>query len=74
MRMDDRMPSTGVGTPTGPPEVLPDPPLEPTRPGEPPRIEPQLPDPQEPWSEPNAPEPPTPRPLELPPQPPERAH
>jgi hypothetical protein len=34
MQIDDRMPSIGLGTPTGPPEVLPDPPLEPTRPGE----------------------------------------
>ena len=49
--------------------VLPDPPLEPRRPGEPPTVDiPEPPDPAEPWNEPEPPEPPTPRrPPELPP-------
>ena len=52
------------------PSVLPDPALEPTRPGEPPVIDtPEPPDPAEPWNEPDPPEPPTPRPPELPPEP-----
>ena len=56
----------GAGTDPGP-DVLPDPPLEPTRPGEPPVIDtPQLPDPAEPWNEPETPEPPTPRPPRIP--------
>ena len=56
----------GAGTDPGP-DVLPDPPLEPTRPGEPPVIDtPQLPDPAEPWNEPETPEPPTPRPPQIP--------
>jgi len=38
--------------------VLPDPPLEPTRPGEPQVIDtPEPPDPAEPWNEPDPPEP-----------------
>ena len=50
------------------PTVLPDPPLEPRRPGEPPAVDiPEPPDPAEPWNEPELPEPPTPRPPELPP-------
>ena len=51
------------------PTVLPDPPLEPRRPGEPPTVDiPEPPDPAEPWNEPERPEPPTPhRPPELPP-------
>jgi hypothetical protein len=49
------------------PEVLPDPPLEPTLPGEPPVVdEPEPPDP----AEPDPPEPPTPRPP-VPPLPPD---
>src|SRR6187200_3141103 len=56
----------GAGTDPGL-DVLPDPPLEPTRPGEPPVIDtPQLPDPAEPWNEPETPEPPTPRPPQIP--------
>jgi hypothetical protein len=57
-----------VGAGTDPrPDVLPDPPLEPARPGEPPVIEtPELPDPTEPWNEPETPEPPTPRPPQVP--------
>jgi hypothetical protein len=50
------------------PTVLPDPPLEPRRPGEPPSVDiPEPPDPSEPWNDPEPPEPPTPRPPELPP-------
>jgi len=63
----------GSETPTGPPQVLPDPALQPGQPGQPPQIEPEPPDPQEPWNQPETPEPPTPRPPELPPEPePER--
>lgn len=52
-----------------PPEVLPDPPLQPSRHGEPPQIDvPEPPDPQQPWNDPAPPEPPTPRPPELPPE------
>jgi len=49
------------------PVVLPDPPLEPRRPGEPPTVDiPEPPDPAAPWDDPEPPEPPTPRPPELP--------
>jgi hypothetical protein len=48
-------------------QILPDPPLEPARPDEPPQIDiPEPPDPDEPWNDPPLPEPPTPTPPELP--------
>jgi hypothetical protein len=43
---------TQAPTPDAPPQVLPDPAIQPRRPGEPPQIEPEPPDPQEPWSDP----------------------
>ena len=50
------------------PTVLPDPPLEPRRPGEPPTVDiPEPPDPAEPRNDPEPPQPRTPRPPELPP-------
>jgi len=49
------------------PIVLPDPPLQPRRPGEPPTVDiPEPPDPAAPWDDPEPPEPLTPRPPELP--------
>ena len=70
--LEEQAETTGYGATAGemqeaPPQVLPDPPLQPRRPGEPPSIEPEPPDPQEPW---NDPEPPKPDPLERP-RPPE---
>jgi hypothetical protein len=43
-------------TSKAPPQVLPDPPIRPDRPGEPPRVEPEPPDPDDPWAEPRPPE------------------
>ena len=60
-------PHIAMSEPT--PTVLPDPPLEPRRPGEAPTVDiPEPPDPAEPWNEPEPPEPPEPgHPPELPP-------
>jgi hypothetical protein len=56
-----------------PPKVLPDPPLQPNRLGEPPGVD--LPEPhRKPWNDPEPPEPPTPQPPELPPEPSDPTH
>ena len=60
------MPHIAMSEPT--PTVLPDPPLEPRRPGEPATVDiPEPPNPAEPWDQPEPPQPPTPRPPVLPP-------
>ena len=49
---------TEGSSPEGPPQVLPDPAIQPTRPGEPPQVDPEPPDPGEPWTQPEPPKPP----------------